>query len=350
MRTNLLRFMFDSAWRFDAAGNELYVGAGWLILIWTLAVCIFSVRVYRTEGSLTEALFSAGFWLTIPAGFLGLLLLQPNLGVVRDGIPVFGYGFMMFVGFSAASWLAARRIRSIGVDPDVIWDMLMWALIPGLTGARVYFLLRHGHPAFSAAVGFQKLIAAVALWDGGIVFYGSVIGGMAGIATFCRLRKLPLVPILDVLTPSLLVGEGFGRIGCFLYGCCYGRACSLPWAVQFPPDSLTFGQLAMKGLLDPQAQSTMPLHPVQLYSSAAAFVLAGILAWYFRRRPFDGAVMCLAAILYPISRAGLESLRADVAPFSLGLKDAEIFSLLLVAAGICGMYYFSRQRHLTGRP
>lgn len=350
MRTNLLRFMFDSAWRFDAAGNELYVGAGWLILIWTLAVCIFSVRVYRTEGSLTEALFSAGFWLTIPAGFLGLLLLQPNLGVVRDGIPVFGYGFMMFVGFSAASWLAARRIRSIGVDPDVIWDMLMWALIPGLTGARVYFLLRHGHPAFSAAVGFQKLIAAVALWDGGIVFYGSVIGGMAGIATFCCLRKLPLVPILDVLTPSLLVGEGFGRIGCFLYGCCYGRACSLPWAVQFPPDSLTFGQLVMKGLLDPQAQSTMPLHPVQLYSSAAAFVLAGILAWYFRRRPFDGAVMCLAAILYPISRAGLESLRADVAPFSLGLKDAEIFSLLLVAAGICGMYYFSRQRHLTGRP
>ncbi|MFM7925793.1 MAG: prolipoprotein diacylglyceryl transferase, partial [Planctomycetaceae bacterium] len=152
---------------------------------------------------------------------------------------------------------------------------------------RVYFLLRHGHPAFSAAVGFQKLIAAVALWDGGIVFYGSVIGGMAGIATFCRLRKLPLVPILDVLTPSLLVGEGFGRIGCFLYGCCYGRACSLPWAVQFPPDSLTFGQLVMKGLLDPQAQSTMPLHPVQLYSSAAAFVLAGILAWYFRRRPFD---------------------------------------------------------------
>jgi len=342
--------MFDSAWRFDAAGNELYVGAGWLILIWTLAVCIFSVRVYRTEGTLTEALFSAGFWLTIPAGFLGLLLLQPNLGVVRDGIPVFGYGFMMFVGFSAASWLAARRIRSIGVDPDVIWDMLMWALIPGLTGARVYFLLRHGHPAFSAAVGFQKLIAAVALWDGGIVFYGSVIGGMAGIATFCRLRKLPLVPILDVLTPSLLVGEGFGRIGCFLYGCCYGRACSLPWAVQFPPDSLTFGQLVMKGLLDPQAQLTMPLHPVQLYSSAAAFVLAGILAWYFRRRPFDGAVMCLAAILYPISRAGLESLRADVAPFSLGLKDAEIFSLLLVAAGIGGVYYFSLQRQLTGRP
>ncbi|MFN9222933.1 MAG: prolipoprotein diacylglyceryl transferase [Planctomyces sp.] len=348
MRTNLLRFMFDSAWRFDAAGNELYVGAGWLILVWTLAVCVLSAQLWRREGSVVEALLAAGFWLVVPAGFLGLLLLQPDIGIVRDGFPVFGYGFMMFVGFSTASWLAARRIRSIGVDPDIIWDMLMWALIPGLIGARAYFLLRHGNPAFSAATGLQKVIAAVALWDGGIVFYGSVIGGMAGIATFCRLRKLPLVPILDVLTPSLLVGEGFGRIGCFLYGCCYGRACSLPWAVQFPPDSLTFGQLVVKGQLDPLAQATIPLHPVQLYSSAAAFVLAGILAWYFRRRPYDGAVMSLAAILYPISRYGLESLRADVAPFSLGLKDAEIFSLLLVAVGIGGMYYFSRHRRLTG--
>lgn len=134
MRTNLLRFMFDSAWRFDAAGNELYVGAGWLILVWTLVVCVAAVRIWRSEGSVLEALLAAGFWLLVPGGFLGLLLWQPDIGIVRDGFPVFGYGFMMFVGFSTASWLAARRIRSIGVDPDVIWDMLMWALIPGLIG------------------------------------------------------------------------------------------------------------------------------------------------------------------------------------------------------------------------
>ena len=347
MRTNLLRFMFDSAWRFEAAGNELYVGAGWLILIWTLVVSVLCVRLRQSEGSWSEALLAAGFWMVVPAGFLVLLLWQPDVGVVRTGIPVFGYGFMMFVGFSAASWLAGQRIRQIGVESDVIWDMLMWALIPGLVGARIYFLVRHGSPEFSSAVGLQKLIAAVALWDGGIVFYGSVVGGMAGIATFCRLRGLPLIPVLDVLTPSLLVGEGFGRIGCFLYGCCYGRACSLPWAVQFPPDSLTFGQLVRRGVLDAQAAATMPLHPTQLYSSGAAFVLAMILSWYFRRRPYDGAVLCLAAILYPISRTGLESLRADVAAFSVGLKDAEIFSLLLVAAGVGGMYYFSRHRRLT---
>ncbi|MFN9041360.1 MAG: hypothetical protein ACK5YO_34035, partial [Planctomyces sp.] len=67
MRTNLLRFMFDSAWRFDAAGNELYVGAGWLILVWTLAVCVLSAQLWRREGSVVEALLAAGFWLVVPA-------------------------------------------------------------------------------------------------------------------------------------------------------------------------------------------------------------------------------------------------------------------------------------------
>ena len=108
--------------------------------------------------------------------------------------------------------------------------------------------------------------------------------------------------MFDVIAPSMFVGEGFGRIGCFLYGCCYGKACNLPWAVRFPPDSLTFEKLAPEGRILQNPLSTIPLHPTQLYSSFAAFVLAGILAWYFRRRPFDGAVLAMGWILYPINR------------------------------------------------
>jgi phosphatidylglycerol:prolipoprotein diacylglycerol transferase len=347
MRTHLLRFVFDSAWRFQAAGNELYVGVGWLILVWLMITgIVFLADGFRT-GQWKQAALSVSFWLIIPVGFLLLQLTRPDIPPVRDGIPVFGYGFMMFVGFVSASWLAAQRIQKIGQSSELIWDMLMWALIPGLIGARVYYLVRHGSPAFTHSTGLAKLIAAVALWDGGIVFYGSVLGGMAGIFAFCTLRKIPVVPVLDVLAPSLLVGEGFGRIGCFLYGCCYGRACDLPWAVRFPPDSLTFKKLVEKGLLEPDAVATGWLHPTQIYSSLAAFVLAGILALFFRRRPFDGAVLCLAAIIYPVSRYGIESLRADIDPFQVGLKDAELFSLALMAAGIAGMMYFSRHRTLT---
>ncbi len=100
-------------------------------------------------------------------------------------------------------------------------------------------------------------------------------------------------------------------------------------------------------MISRDAASTIALHPAQIYSSLAAFVLAGILAWYFRRRPFDGAVMCLTAILYPVSRYLLETLRGDIRPGAVGLKDAQVFSIVFTIIGIVGMYYLSTHRRLT---
>lgn len=350
MRTHLLRIMFDSAWRFSAEGNELYVGVGWFVVAWMLALLLSWMWLARRSARWLEAAFSVSFWLFVPAGLLMLHWVRPQWGLIEDGIPIFGYGFMMFVGFSLAAWRASVRVTQIGQQPEIIWDMLMWALVPGLIGARVYYLWRHGSPEFSAATGLQKLIAAISLWDGGIVFYGSVIGGIAGIVSFCRLQRIPIIPMLDVLAPSLLLGEAFGRIGCFLYGCCYGGACSLPWAVRFPPDSLTFQKMLEKGQVTPDDPATPLLHPTQLYSSLAAFLLAWGLSRAFQRRPFDGFVLCLFAILYPITRYLLELLRTDIDPFQSGLKDAQIFSLILLLTGGIGMYFFSRYRRLTQVP
>jgi len=347
MRTHLLRIVLDQAWRFSAEGNEFYLGVGWFVTFWLLITLLcWAWLVYRSIHWL-EAALAVSFWLFVPVAAISLYWLQPQWESLEDGIPIFGYGFMMFIGFSVAAWLASTRVMQIGQHPDVIWDMLMWALIPGLIGARVYYLWRHGSPEFSTATGLQKLIAAVSLWDGGIVFYGSVIGGAVGIVSFCRLQRIPIVPMLDVMAPSLLVGEAFGRIGCFLYGCCYGGACSLPWAVRFPPDSLTFQKMLEKGQVTPDDPATPLLHPTQLYSSLAAFLLAWALSRAFQRRRFDGFVLCLFAILYPVNRWLLELLRTDIDPFRSGLKDAQIFSLLLLLAGVSGMYYFSRHRRLT---
>jgi phosphatidylglycerol:prolipoprotein diacylglycerol transferase len=347
MRTHLLRIVLDQAWRFSAEGNELYLGVGWFVTFWLLIMLLcWGWLVWRSVHWL-EAALSVSFWLFIPVIAVTLYWLQPQWEPIEDGVPIFGYGFMMFIGFSVAAWLASSRVMQIGQHPDVIWDMMMWALIPGLIGARVYYLWRHGSPEFSTAVGLQKLIAAVSLWDGGIVFYGSVIGGAVGIVSFCRLQRIPIIPMLDVMAPSLLVGEAFGRIGCFLYGCCYGGACSLPWAVRFPPDSLTFQKMLEKGQVTPDDPATPLLHPTQLYSSLAAFLIAWILSRAFQRRPFDGFVLCLFGILYPVNRWLLELFRTDIDPFRSGLKDAQIFSLLLLLAGVTGMYYFSRHRRLT---
>lgn len=347
MRTHLLRIVFDHAWRFAAEGNELYLGVGWFVTFWLLAMLLgWGWLVWRSCHWL-EAALSVSFWLFVPSVMLSLYWLQPQWAWITEGIPIFGYGLMMFVGFSVAAWLASSRVMQIGQHPDVIWDMLMWALVPGLIGARVYYLWRHGSPEFETATGLAKLLAAISLWDGGIVFYGSVIGGAVGIVVFCRMRRIPIVPMLDVMAPSLLVGEAFGRIGCFLYGCCYGGACSLPWAVRFPPDSLTFQKMLEKGQVTPDDPATPLLHPTQLYSSLAAFLLAWLLSRAFQKRRFDGFVLCLFAIFYPINRSLLELLRTDIDPYQSGLKDAQIFSLVLLLAGSVGMYYFSRHRMLT---
>lgn len=346
MRKVLLRFVFDDFWRWQSAGNELLVGAGWLLLVWLVLTLIAAVVNWRISRDLRQTLSASVFWLVIPAAVLAIPLLQ--LPLARTGIPVFGYGFMMFVGFSTATLLAARRIRTVGLSPDIIWDLMLWLLLPGLIGARIVYLLQYGDRVFAGRQGLQKLVAVIALWDGGIVFYGCIIGGIVGLLLFCRLRKVDPLLLGDVIAPSLFVGEGFGRIGCFLYGCCFGAECSLPWAVQFPPDSITFERLVERGTIPADATATVPLHPTQIYSSLSAFLLAALLAWYFRRRPFDGAVLALAWILYPIARFVLEIYRDDE-PGRLGsqLTFSQLVSIGLVVSGSFAMWLFARRNRLT---
>lgn len=347
MRKVLLRFVFDNLWQWQSVDNELHVGGAWLILLWLACVVLAFGVMYSTSKKATESAMSAGFWLIVPVGLVAAWFF--GLPIVKTGIPVFGYGLMMFVGFSCATWLASRRVRRIGQPPEAVWDMMMWALIPGLIGARVIYLMQNWNQVFAGKQGIELLVAPFSLWDGGIVFYGSVIGGIVGVVIYCRRRGIHPLAMFDVIAPSMFIGEGFGRIGCFLYGCCYGKECSLPWAVKFPPDSLTFEKLAPEGRIVENPLSTIPLHPTQLYSSFAAFVLAAILAWYFRRRPFDGAVLALGWILYPINRFVLEALRDDEptrwgTPFTF----SQLMSIGLLISGIVAMYCFSHRRILTG--
>ena len=349
MRKVLLRFVFDNLWQWQSVGNELHVGAAWLLLLWVAIVGVAFGVMYAKSKKAAESAMSAGFWLIVPAALAAAWFFK--LPIVRTGIPVFGYGLMMFVGFSSATWLASRRVREIGQPPETIWDMMMWALIPGLLGARAIYLMQNWNQVFAGKRGMDLLLAPFALWDGGIVFYGSVMGGIVGVVVYCRRRGIDPLAMFDVIAPSMFVGEGFGRIGCFLYGCCYGKACDLPWAVRFPPDSLTFEKLAPQGRILENPLSTIPLHPTQLYSSFAAFVLAGILAWYFRRRRFDGAVLALGWIIYPINRFVLEALRDDEGT-RLGtmFTFSQLVSIGLLISGIGAMYYFATRGKLTRAP
>lgn len=351
MRKVLLRFMFDPYWTFQSVDNELHIGVGWLLVLWTLiATGALAVLWHRTR-SVREVAISLGFWSIIP---LGLLFVVPNLpspkqgpSLAEAGIPVFGYGFMMFVGFSMATLLALYHARRIEMDPNIIMDLMMWVLIPGLIGARALYVFQYsdrifGNPQNQGLVGaFKSLIA---LWDGGLVFYGSVIGGAIGGWIFCRRRDISPLKLADVVSPSLFVGLGFGRIGCFLYGCCYGGACDLPWAVRFPPGSLTYEVQMREGIIQQGAASTTALHPTQIYSSLLAFLLAGILTWLFRRRPFEGFVVGMMFVLYPVNRFILELIRSDEkGQLGTSLTISQLISIGLFILGITTLVRLSKQ-------
>ncbi len=337
MRAVLLRIVMEPFWSAQVQDGVPRIGFGFILIPWLIAG-LFSLRasLRPREGaarSIQEALFSAGVFCAIP---LGLYFFLPERLRV-DGIPVFGYGFMLFVGITTATWFAVRNGRRLGLSQDTILDMLIWLVVPGIAGGRLFYVVqKHYEFGFlrGKSVG-EALFAIVNLPDGGLVFYGAVLGGLGGFLTYCYRRRLNILQMGDVILPSLFVGLGFGRIGCFLYGCCFGGTCELPWAVTFPRDSVPYNVELAKGYLTAGAPHSLPLHPTQLYSSINAFLLATVLTLYLKHRPYNGAVLAIGWVVYPITRFVIEMLRSDEAglwgtPFTV----SQWISMLLFVTGV----------------
>ncbi len=146
-----------------------------------------------------------------------------------EGIPIYGFGMMLFLTFVICTWLAGRQAEKEGIGKEFIQDLAIWIFIGGILGARITFLVVHDLPLWQL---FR-------IWDGGLVLYGSVIGGLAGYVLaylfVIRKHKVSTWKLADVIAPATAVGLCLGRLGCFLNGCCYGAvACPSCPAVGFP--------------------------------------------------------------------------------------------------------------------
>jgi phosphatidylglycerol---prolipoprotein diacylglyceryl transferase len=320
MRQILFHIPLDRPWPLGPFGQVPMFGVGLLLLLWTLfGAWLLVARFRKGAGPLSsDDAWSVGRWLFVA----GALLAAPQLGAYlrangsppfRDGLPIFGYGFMLFVAVASGGWWAARRAERQGVASEKIWDLAFCLFLSGIAGARVFYLVQYRDRVFENVHSPAGFINAVFnLSNGGIVLYGGLIAAAVGYFVFCHVHRLRPLAMLDIITPSIFLGIGFGRIGCFLNGCCYGDECHLPWAVQFPRDSATFGALVEKGLLSPDALCTMPLHPTQIYSAIDGFVIATITAWYFtRRRRRNGEVFAIGLLIYPVTRFLIEFIRGD---------------------------------------
>ena len=233
---------------------------------------------------------------------------------------------MLMIGFLLGGWRAAKNAPRYGLRPEDVWDVSLFGLLGGVIGGRLGFVIQE--PGFWHAPG-----QIFAIWTGGMTFYGGLLGGiLAGLIT-CRVKGMKPSDMSDLAGMSFPLGYIFGRIGCFLNGCCYGGACDLPWAMRFRADDGTL---------------TPPSHPAQLYSAFAGLVIYLLLLPLEKHRQFRGQLMYAFLFLYGIYRFLIEIVRAgassDSSSLHLPITDAQVASLILslVAAVLYAIAYARR--------
>jgi len=232
------------------------------------------------------------------------------------------YGLMMAVAFLVGTWLSLREAKRLHMDEEKVVNVVLLALVGGVVGARALYVFEH------LADFHREWTSVLALWEGGLTLYGGVVAGtLVGLAAARRLG-LPRWVVADALTPAIALGTMFGRIGCFLNGCCYGRPTTLPWGVKFPHDSfasLEFGDT--------------PVHPSQLYNAAAGLGLFAVL-WAVRKRVrVPGTLFWSFVIAFAVVRVPIDMTRAYEAGavvMRLGafeVTESQLTSVLLVLFG-----------------
>ncbi|NOZ23475.1 MAG: prolipoprotein diacylglyceryl transferase [Planctomycetes bacterium] len=226
-------------------------------------------------------------------------------------IPINSYGLMMAIGFLLGIYFASRRAEREDFDSDVIIDVGWIAIIAGILGARLLFVLQNYRTFLKRPLDIFRVD------QGGLVFYGGFIAATICVSVYMRKKGLSIAKVLDMVTPSLAMGLAFTRIGCFLNGCCWGDICRHPNifpAVRFPAGSFAYAQHVSLGLIGPTDLASLPVHPTELYSSVCAFLLFVLISYLYRFKKRDGEVLATFAVLYSVTRFMLEFWRADNPP------------------------------------
>lgn len=266
------------------------------------------------------------------------LLLYPHISA---------YPVLLLLGFFFGWLLVRSRAERYGIRKGDLDNIALILPIAGLFGARLFARL------FYAKL---PLLEALKVWEGdGLVFYGGFIFGALAVFGYGLIRRLRLVNLLDCVAPSVALGLAFGRVGCFLAGCCWGDVCAThsqlagikdssalvrihtfpalspsdyALAVRFPQKSDIYKQHARLGLVLTGEEKSLPVHPVQLYEAALALLLCVYLAKPRVAKPGDVALMLLVG--YAVIRFGTEYFRADNKVYALGMTFSQVVSVYIL--------------------
>ena len=269
------------------------------------------------------------------------------------------YGFLIAVGLLAGTFVAIRRSNRLGVESEKIIDLIFFAVLGGLVGGRLT------HIAINVTVGDRYLLAhplEMVFSRTGFVFLGGVI--FSTLLCIWYLRRVRLSPWLaaDILFGVLPLGHFFGRLGCFSAGCCHGRVIRpdsvFAWlGVEFPKvavmgkasfEGIVFGDQLAEGLINESAVCSLPVWPVQLFEAAGNLTIFFILAWFWKRRRFDGQILIGYIMMYSVLRFGLEFLRGDVQRGVWGLfSTSQMITLVGFVLALVLWPYLRRRDVLT---
>jgi len=239
------------------------------------------------------------------------------------------FGVFLAMAFSVGYFLALRNALVLKVNPKHIEHLFLILIGTSILGGRLFHVFFEDFNFYSSHP--SKIIA---VWEGGYTFYGSALAGILGVYLYCRLNRLSYLNFLDIVVTSAALGLAIGRIGCFAAGCCWGKVCTLPWAVTFShPDAFNpiIGQ---------------KVHPTQLYEALGAFLIFLFCQKKLSHRLFIGEIGLKGICLYSILRFAVEFYRGDsYRGFLLGglVSYSQAVSLVLGIASLSLLAFLSRK-------
>jgi phosphatidylglycerol:prolipoprotein diacylglycerol transferase len=212
-----------------------------------------------------------------------------DLGFVQ----IHSYGLFLALSFGVGIWIAGNRAERRGIPAERITDVSLIIILATIVGARGLYVLTH----LSQFSG--RWTDVFRTWEGGLTMYGGAVPAAILGMWFLRRWGIDAWSAADAVAPSMALGLGFTRIGCFLSGCCFGAPTDLPWGCVFPADSHAGYEFPGQ-----------PLHPAQLYASGFGFALFGFLLWLDRKPHPRGSLFLTFLLLYSVARFGLDLIRS----------------------------------------
>lgn len=259
----------------------------------------------------------------LPAKGSGMGMIMHNKLFTIGPVTIYGYGFMIAIGILAAYLNTVYLAKKVRQSQEPVFYLLIIGVGSGIIGAKLMYYIT----VLDEIIANPRTL--LNLTDGFVV-YGGIIAGVLGAWAYCHYKKLSFLTYLDAAVPSVALAQGFGRIGCFLAGCCYGMKMDCPFSIIFTHSAY--------------APNNVPLFPSQLVSSAFDFVLFFVLCALFKRNKTPGKIGAFYLIFYSIGRFIIEFFRGDLERGSVGvLSTSQFISIFVAIAGIAMLFLLGRK-------